>query len=186
MNEAQDLVGRAMTLDDSVPQVRRVHAYVLLLQGELELALAQARYAIALDPNYADGYGLLAFIHVAMGEAREALAAMDRAVLLNPRYPVQYHSVLGATHLLLGRYDDAVRVLTEGVLKNHSFLRNHVLLAAAYGKQGRLDDAAWVTEEIRALSPEFSIGYWKESESFHNPTTLEFFAEGLRLAGVPE
>lgn len=186
LSTARELVGRAMILDDSVPQVRWVHAYVVLLHGEFEQALAQARYAIALDPNYADGYGLLAFIHVAMGEAREALAAMDRAVLLNPHYSVQYHSVLGATYLLLGRYDDAVRVLTEGVLQNHRFLRNHVLLAAAYGKQGRLDDAAWVAEEIRALSPEFSIGYWKKSESFRDPATLEFFAEGLRLAGVPE
>jgi adenylate cyclase len=183
---AQEIVARAMTLDDSIPQVRRVHAYVLLVHGKLELALAQARYAIALDPNYADAYGLLAFIHVTMGEAREALAAMDRAVLLNPRYPAQYHSVLGAAHLLLGRYDDAVRVLTEGVLKNHSFLRNHVLLAAAYGKQGRLDDAAWVTEEILALRPEFSIGYWKEWQSFRDPAALESLAEGLRLAGVPE
>jgi adenylate cyclase len=186
LSTARELVGRAMTLDDSVPQVRWVHAYVLLHHGEFEQALAQARYAVALDPNYADGYGLLAFIHVAMGKAREALAALDRAVLLNPHYSVQYHSVLGATYLLLGRYDDAVRVLTEGVLQNHRFLRNHVLLAAAYGKQGRLDDAAWVAEEIRALSPEFSIGYWKGSESFRDPATLEFFAEGLRLAGVPE
>jgi adenylate cyclase len=186
LSTARELVGRAMTLDDSLPQVRWVHAYVLLHHGEFEQALAQARYAIALDPNYADGYGLLAFIHVAMGEAREALAAMDRAVLLNPHYSVQYHSVLGATYLLLGRYEDAVRVLTEGVLQNHRFLRNHVLLAAAYGKQGRLDDAAWAAEEIRALSPEFSIGYWQGSESFRNPETLEVFAEGLRLAGLPE
>lgn len=186
LSTARDLVVRAMTLDDSLPQVRWVHAYVALLHGEFEQALAQARYAIALDPNYADGYGLVAFIHVAMGEAREALAAMDRAVLLNPHYSVQYHSVLGATYLLLNRYGDAVRVLTEGVLQNHGFLRNHVLLAAAYGKQGRLDDAAWVVEEIRVLSPEFSIGYWKQSESFRDPATLEFFAEGLRLAGVPE
>jgi adenylate cyclase len=186
LSTARELVGRAMTLDDSLPQVRWVHAYVALLHGEFEQAMAQARYAIALDPNYADGYGLVAFIHVAMGEAREALVAMDRAVLLNPHYSVQYHSVLGATYLLLNRYGDAVRVLTEGVLQNHRFLRNHVLLAAAYGKQGRLDDAAWVAEEIRALSPEFSISYWKQSESFRNPATLEFFAEGLRLAGVPE
>jgi adenylate cyclase len=186
LSTARELVGRAMTLDDSVPQVRWVHAYVLLHHGEFEQALAQARYAVALDPNYADGYGLLAFIHVAMGKAREALTALDRAVLLNPHYSVQYHSVLGATYLLLGRYEDAVRVLTEGVLQNHRFLRNHVLLAAAYGKQGRLDDAAWVAEEIRALSPEFSIGYWKGSESFRDPATLEFFADGLRLAGVPE
>jgi adenylate cyclase len=184
--KAQDLVGRAMTIDASVPQVRWVHAYVLLHHGEFERALAEARYAIALDPNYADGYGLLALIHVAMGEAPEGLAAMERAVLLNPRYSVQYHTVLGAAYMLLDRHEDAVRVLTEGVLQNHTYLRNHVLLAAAYAKQGRLDDAAWVAEEIRALSPEFSIGYWKGSESFRNPETLEFFAEGLRVAGLPE
>jgi adenylate cyclase len=186
LSEAQHLVGRAMTLDDSVPQVRWVHAYVLLHHGEFERALAEARYAIALDPNYADGYGLLALIHVAMGEALEGLAAMERAVLLNPRYSVQYHTVLGAAYMLLDRHEDAVRVLTEGVLQNHTYLRNHVLLAAAYAKQGRLDDAAWVAEEIRALSPDFSIGYWKKSESFRDPATLEFFAESLRLAGVPE
>jgi adenylate cyclase len=186
LTEAQDLVGRAMILDDSVPQVRWVNAYVLLLHGELEQALAQARYAIALDPNYADGYGLLAFIYVAMGKAREALAAMDRAVLLNPRYSAQYHSVLGAAYLLLHRYDDAVRVLIQGVLKNHGFLANHVLLAVAYGKQGRLDEAAWMTEEILALRPEFSIGYWKESQSFRDPAILESFADSLRLAGVPD
>lgn len=183
---AQELVGRAMTLDDSLPQVRWVQGYVLLHHGQFEQALAQARYAIALDPNYADGYGLLALIHVAMGEAREALAAMERAVVLNPRYSVQYHTVLGAAYMLLGRHGEAVQVLTEGVMQNHTYLRNHVLLAAAYGKLGRLDDATWVAEEIRALSPEFSIGYWKVSESFRNLETLEFFADGLRRAGLPE
>jgi adenylate cyclase len=186
LNMARKLADRALILDDTLPHVRWVQGYVLLHNGEFDQALAQVRYATALDPNYADGYGLLGLIRVATGEPEEALVMMERAVRLNPHYSVQYHTVFGSAYMLLGRYEDAVRVLTEGVERNHAYLRNHVLLAAAYANQGRIEEAAWVAEEIRLLSPEFSISYWTASESYRHPETLHPIIDGLRVAGLPE
>jgi adenylate cyclase len=183
---ARELADRALVLDDSLPQVRWVLSYVLWQHREFDQALAQARYSTALDPNYADGFGLVAALHIAMGDPEEALAEMERAVRLNPHYSVQYHTNFGAAYILLGRYEEAVQVLTEGIMQNHTFLRNHVLLAAAYGRMGRLADAAWVAEEIRILSPDFSISYWMGSENHLYPMTMQFIAEGLREAGLPE
>ncbi len=186
LSMARELADRALVLDDSLPQVRWVQGYVLLHAGEFEQALAQARYATALDPNFADGYGLVGLILVAMGEPQQALEHMERAVRLNPHYSALYATVIGSAYILLERYDDAVRELTKAVAQHHTHLKNHVLLAAAYGRQGRLDEAAWVAEEIRMLSPGFSIGYWITSESFGSPETLQWYIEGLRKAGIPE
>ena len=183
---AREFADRAMVLDDSLPQVRWVQGYVLLHERAFQQALAQARYATALDPNFADGYGLVALILVAMGEPQQALDQMERAVRLNPHYSALYATVLGSAYILLERYDDAVRELTDAVAQNHTHLKNHVLLAAAYARQGRLDEAAWVAEEIRMLSPGFSIGYWITSEASPSPETLEWFIDGLRKAGIPE
>jgi adenylate cyclase len=186
LSMARELADRALVLDDSLPQVRWVQGYVLLHVGEFEQALAQARYATALDPNFAEGYGLVALILVAMGEPQQALEHMERAVRLNPHYSALYATVIGSAYILLERYDDAVRELTKAVAQHHTHLKNHVLLAAAYGRQGRLDEAAWVAEEIRMLSPGFSIGYWVTSEASPSPETLQWFIDGLRKAGIPE
>lgn len=52
--------------------------------GQLAIALEEARRATAIDPNFADAYGLLGLIYMEMGERREAEENFQRALRLGP------------------------------------------------------------------------------------------------------
>jgi len=52
--------------------------------GQLAVALEEARRATAIDPNFADAYGLLGLIYMDMGERRDADENFQRALRLDP------------------------------------------------------------------------------------------------------
>lgn len=52
--------------------------------GQLAVALDEARRAAAIDANYAEAYGLLGLIHMDMNEQREAEENFQRALKLDP------------------------------------------------------------------------------------------------------
>jgi type IV pilus assembly protein PilF len=52
--------------------------------GQLAVALDEARRATAMDPNHAEAYGLLGLIYMDMNEKRDAEANFQRALKLDP------------------------------------------------------------------------------------------------------
>jgi type IV pilus assembly protein PilF len=52
--------------------------------GQLAIALEEARRATAIDPTFSDAYGLLGLIYMEMGERREAEENFQRALRLGP------------------------------------------------------------------------------------------------------
>ncbi|MGH6612272.1 MAG: type IV pilus biogenesis/stability protein PilW [Burkholderiaceae bacterium] len=52
--------------------------------GQLAVALEEARRSAALDPNYAETYGLLGLIYMDMSERRDAEENFQRALKLDP------------------------------------------------------------------------------------------------------
>jgi type IV pilus assembly protein PilF len=52
--------------------------------GQLAVALEEARRATAIDPGFADAYGLLGLIYMEMGERRDADENFQRALKLDP------------------------------------------------------------------------------------------------------
>ena len=52
--------------------------------GQLAVALDEARRAAAMDPNYAEAYGLLGLIYMDMNETRNAEENFQRALKLDP------------------------------------------------------------------------------------------------------
>jgi type IV pilus assembly protein PilF len=52
--------------------------------GQLAIALEEARRATSIDPNFAEAYGLLGLIYMEMGERREADENFQRALKLEP------------------------------------------------------------------------------------------------------
>ena len=69
---ALELARKAVSLDRSSPQVYWSLGYIHLFRKEYSEAAAAVEQAIALSPNYADGYGLLAFINNWEGKGQSA------------------------------------------------------------------------------------------------------------------
>ena len=80
------------------------------MRQEYESAVAQA---VAIAPNCADGYGLLALIKNALGEADLAIALIEKGMRLNPYFTWDYPNNLGRAYDTLGRIDEAVTALED-------------------------------------------------------------------------
>jgi tetratricopeptide (TPR) repeat protein len=98
----------------------RVHYYSALLMSregalgrdpdKLARMKKELQASIALDPSFADSYGLLAFAYMASGEHSQALESMKKALELSPRNE-QYLFNLSLIYLSLRKTDDAITVL---------------------------------------------------------------------------
>ena len=89
-------------------------AIVYLMRRELEHAEAAAMRSIAIAPNYADGYGLLALINNNLGRPEKAIEQINKGIELNPYYTWDYPYNLGRAYYTLGRYEEAIAALGEG------------------------------------------------------------------------
>lgn len=84
LDRALELAKQGITLDDSIPQTYWSLGYVYLMRKKYADAEKAVAKAISIAPNYADGYGLLAFISNDMGEPERALEFAAKGMRLNP------------------------------------------------------------------------------------------------------
>lgn len=87
---AAEYFDRASQLDSKDPRVHYYNALLTAQRGSVSDASAtviarEAQASIALDPNFADSYALLAFAQSTMGDSSNALAAMQKAVSISPQ-----------------------------------------------------------------------------------------------------
>ncbi len=186
MRQGRVFAERAMALDDSLPQVQLAMGTVRVFSKQPAEAIAAARRAAELDPGYADAFALLSFALTNAGRAAEALDAIQKAFELTPRPPSFYYLHRGRAHYLLGQMGSAIASLEKAVELNASFLVSHLFLAAAYAEAGRVDDAQWQLEQVRAMEPRFSVALWAADELFTDEAYLAALVAGLRKAGLTE
>lgn len=167
----------------------QVSAAVSLQQGRHEDAIAEAERAVAIDPNDADSYVVLAGALNLSGRPSEALPLMERAMRLNPYYPPSYLYELGLARFGLEQFDEAAVSLERAVALNSDDRWSARLLLATYGHLGRDEDAGEIFElaerNWRGSDPLTvrSVAFWYP---FKRQSDGDRLADGLRNAGVPD
>jgi len=184
--QAQALATHAIALDETLPVAYFVTGLVYRERGEYMKALVEAEKAIAYDPNYANAHVLLATLLYYTGRPQQGLEKIQKAMQLNPHHPYNYPFHLGQAYFILGRYQEAIDALEQGLETNPSSERMRVWLAAAYARSGRIEDAKWEAEQVLALNPDFSLQRIRQAFPFKDPGDLENFLAGLRTAGLAE
>jgi adenylate cyclase len=177
---------KALALDDSIPQIYQTRSLLYLAQRKHQAALEAAQRTIEVHPNYADGQATMAFIQSYSGQLEPALKSLVRAKQINPQGTGIYLAIEGRILFLLGRYDDAARVLEEALERNPAFDRIHLHMAAVNAELGRLEDAAWEADEALAISPDISLEKERREANYLRASDLEHYVGALRKAGVPE
>jgi TolB-like protein/Flp pilus assembly protein TadD len=180
------LAKKAVSLDESLPQAHFAVAAAARYRKEFADALMAIETAIGLDPNYADGYALLAQILQFGGRPKEALESLDKAVRLNPRHGFLYLVIRGQTYFTLGQYDRAIEAFEQSVERNPSSQRARMWLATSYAQAGRIEDAEWEADELLTVAPDFSVTRIGAAVPYRNPTHLAQFLDGLKKAGLPD
>jgi tetratricopeptide (TPR) repeat protein len=115
--QAGEYFARAVEHDSEDPRALYYSALLVQREGRLgrdggDLAVIQNRLekSIALNPEFADAYNLLAFVDASQGKADEALKMMSRAATLNPRN-AEYSYNLARMYIINHKYDEATALL---------------------------------------------------------------------------
>lgn len=167
-------------------------------------AIAEAERAIAVDPNNPLGYEALAATLIYRGLPEDGAEAIREAMRLDPRYPYEYLFWLGLAQFNMEQFKQAAETLQRATQGNPDDDRALILLAAAYGQLGLVEEARFAVEaqdlarerwgaqssdeDIAQQGIEtFLAGPYAlenvDSWLFHESSDRERLREGLRLAG---
>jgi hypothetical protein len=92
-------------------------------------------------------------------------------------------SMIGASHLLVGRYDEASSWAEKGLWQQPNNAGAARAAAANHALAGRPDQAHNAVARLRQIDPTFRVCDFRCMFPFRRPEDLE---EGLRKAGLPE
>ncbi|MEE8608876.1 MAG: tetratricopeptide repeat protein, partial [Nitrospiraceae bacterium] len=186
LKRAVELAQVAINLDDTFSGTYRLLGSIHLLLIQHDDAIAYIEKAIDLSPNDPRNFATLAFILNYSGQPEKAILLLEKAMRLSPYYPDWYLGELGRAYLLTGRYDEAIEALKQRLRRNPNSGEAHVLLAAAYGKLGRENEAQAALAEFMKPRPYYTLRHYAQGEFYKNPEDLEYVLDGLRKAGFPE
>jgi TolB-like protein len=155
---------------------------------ELDAGIALIDRACELNPNFATAWSTSAWVRNFGGEAEIAIEHATRAMRLSPLDPLSHHmdTAMGFAHFLAGRYDEAVAWAEVALLKHGGYQGTHRVLAASHALAGRVDKARAALAGLLALNPTMRIADLWTVIPWRRPDDARRYAEGLRLAGLPD
>lgn len=179
----------AVTLgrDDAVALTRGGHA-LAHLAGEVDAGIALLDRARLLNPNLAPAWFLGGILRALHGETDAAIEHLNHAVRLSPLDPEMFRMQVGMAlaHFFAGHFNAAADWAEKALGNLPSLLVAAALVAASHALDGRMDKATWAMQRLQALDPSLHLGTLKDWLPIQRPEDLARFADGLRLAGLPE
>ena len=156
-DEASELAERAIELDPQSPMGYGAMTNIALMKNEHDEAVALAEKAVDLAPNDFVANAALAWQLVWAGEAKRVLEVFARAKRLSPRYPAWFPLMEGLAQHMLGRPEDAIVTLNEGIRRLPKSSYPRARLVAVYADLGRLDEAKADAAELPEVDPGFTV-----------------------------
>ena len=173
--------------DDAVALTRGGHA-LSHLAGEVDGGIALLDRARLLNPNLAPAWFLGGILRALRGETDAAIEHLTHAVRLSPLDPEMFRMQVGMAfaHFFAGRFDSTTQWAEKALGNLPSFLAPVALLAASHALSGRMDKASLAMQRLRELDPSMCLSNLKDWLPIQRPEDFMRFADGLRLAGLPE
>ena len=147
-------------------------------------ALVEVERAVALDPNEAGSYALLAEVLSRVGRSEEALEAAEKAQRLKPTMVDVHLHFIGTAYYLAGRTEE--RCCPPEAISYPLPQYSGCPPDPGCGLQRVRQDAEARTEaaEVLRINPKFSLEVHKERVPIKDLATLERHIAALRKAGL--
>jgi tetratricopeptide (TPR) repeat protein len=187
--EARRLAMRAAELgrEDAVALCTAGSALAQVAQ-ELDAGIALIDRAQELNPNLAIAWSTSAWARAWRGDAEIAINHAARATRLSPLDPLSHvmDAATALAHFVAGRYDEAVAWAELALPKHAGYQPAYRILAASHALANRLEPARAAMAQIRAHSPNMRVSDLQGIIPWRRPDDARRYAEGLRIAGMPE
>jgi adenylate cyclase len=177
---ALDLAHRALQASPGDAGVIANAALMLGSLGEdIKPAIALVDRALELNPSFARGWGISAWLRMWAGQPDVAVEHWQTSIRLSPRDRNLTEPVLfGLAHFFRRRFDDAITFFLTALANMPRNPEVHRDLAACYALTGRLEEARQILDRLRTITPVI----FPHIVSFRDPEHRELFLSGLRLA----
>lgn len=180
---------RAITLDPQDARGLTIAGHVrAFLHHKLREALELHGRALSLNPNLAMAWGFSATAYTYLGDLDEATRRFARYKRLSPMDPNAFFFDACMVILALSKrdYDGAVVLGRRSSELNPSFSAGLKHYLAALGHARLFQEAETIRGRLLAIEPGFTVQQFISRSPFELAADTEHYAQGLRLAGVPE
>lgn len=184
MQRAMELARHAITLDDTLPHAHTSLSVLYMWQKQLPQAIAEAERAIALDPNFSEGFSILGNVLIFAGRPQESIELIEKAIRLNPRQVGLFTTSLPLAYRDAGRYEDAITSAKKILAVNPNAVHYYFTLAFCFAELGQEEEARAAVAKILQLQPAASLEWVQKTVPYANPGDLERLVTGLRKAGL--
>ena len=185
LQEAARLAARAAQLDDSDPWAHLALGFVAFVRRQTNVAAAEFRRALELNPNFAAAHGYLGWTLAFDGQSDEATKHLEEAVRMSPHDPQNaiFNTGLAVTHYLTERYAKAVEYSSRSLQQRSAFTAGHRIHVASLAQNGQIDEAREALARLKEMHPDLSIA-WIEKNVPYTSAPMAKFVEGMRKAGL--
>ena len=192
---ADELVSRALAVDPSDDHARVVKAWVLMAQNRHEEAIVEAERGLTLSPSNVDAYSAIGVANNFLCRPERVFEAVDKAIRLSPRDPFLggFYEEKAEAFFVMGQDANTIEWIQRSATLQSVDPYARLMLASAFalsGQQAKAGEAikAYLADS-HAKSRTISQFQTQQLAMADNPRWLAYnarFAEGLRLAGLPE
>lgn len=186
----EEAADRAYALEPNRPTVLAARGFILSLQGRGEEALVMVERHLAVNRNDASAWFRLCYTSATLGRQEDAIKACHEAIRLSPRDTALagFYVVLAASHLYLGRDEEALAWARKAASTQPSFAITHSWVASAAANLGDMETARSALAEYRRQRQDSTITSLRNEGLCANATCerqRERYYAGLAKAGLP-
>jgi len=144
--------------------------------------------ARTLNPNLGSAWYASGWLGVWTGEPQVAIEHLERFMRMSPLDPALglARNAIAFAHVFAGRYDEAVRHAEQALSEQPNSPLALRVAATSYALAGQIRQAGKVMTRLREIDPALRISNLKDRSPLQRPQDIAKYAEGMRIAGLPE
>ena len=175
---------------ENIADVHVVRSEMALHKHQLGVALREAEQALELNANNIDALKVKAYVLIYSGQYDEGQKLASHIIRLDPAIIAEPLYLIGLSHFAMERYEESVNYIKRSIESDPKTAVYVRLLAAAYGKLGKKDEAnkAWrkYRKSWKRRDGQFWIAAAVQFYPFQDDNVLEHLADGFESAGGVE